>query len=139
MKKRVELIKLTTEHGGWGAQFEQGKDGLINVDNDDLKTSLMFRITAAQERQAVALEAQAKAEQRSVELHELHLKPKHELELANQALKNSNVLLQDALTKAYRERDDQKKRALELVARSTHLYRQIAALKGVITKMKRAR
>lgn len=106
---------------------------------DELQVGCQQRMADALERSATAHESLAKNGQRTVELHELHLKPKADLDLANARLKTENKALQIELMKAYEDRDHYKKSGLEIIASKSHLYRRIAALKGVITRTKKAR
>jgi hypothetical protein len=128
-----ELRNVSTKN--WFTQ--DGKGGAAT--DAEIQTGSQQRMADALERSAAAHESMAKSGERTVALHELHLKPKAELEEMNRKLKQSNILLQDELKKAYRERDEFKNKVNIQRDGVRHLYRRIAALKGVITKFKKAR
>jgi hypothetical protein len=113
-----------------------GKDGPTDP---EIQSGSQQRMADALERSATAHERMAKSGERTIELHELHLKPKIDLEVMSGKLRGSNVLLQDELKKAYRERDEFKNKVRIQADGVKYLYRRIAALKGAITRVRGSR
>jgi hypothetical protein len=121
-----ELRNVSTKN--WFTQ-----DGKGAPNDPEIQSGSQQRMADALERSAVAHERMAKSGERTVALHELHLKPKAELEEMNRKFRESNILLQDELKKAYRERDEFKNKVNIQRDGVRHLYHVIGGLRARIS------